>query len=382
MRSTPQRRSIRRKLPLFISALLCAAVGAVSWSAYHQLEGALIIAAGDRVVNVAQRLAGDPGQLEQVLMNLVVNARDAMPEGGRVSIETANVSLSTDFAQRHANVAPGEYVMVAVSDTGAGMPPEIQAHIFEPFFTTKEAGKGTGLGLSTVYGIVKQAGGDISVYSEPGHGTTFKIYFPRLVASSDETEGPVGVRDRDSQGHETVLLVEDDEHLRGLTLRILQSRGYQIITATDGRDALRRAKEHEGAIHLMLSDVVMPGMSGRVLSEQLCALRPMLKVLFMSGYTDDDVMRRGILDRRTAFLEKPFTPEQLVGKVRDVLDGACARAPRRSRVVAKTRSEVEAAGRESSDRFLRPCPKGSGRLTQGRHSLTFYPDIRIVASGE
>jgi len=322
VRSTPQRRSIRRKLPLFISALLCTAVGAVSWSAYHQLEGALIIAAGDRVVNVAQRLAGDPGQLEQVLMNLVVNARDAMPEGGRVSIETANVSLSTDFAQRHANVAPGEYVMVAVSDTGAGMPPEIQAHIFEPFFTTKEAGKGTGLGLSTVYGIVKQAGGDISVYSEPGHGTTFKIYFPRLVASSDETEGPVGVRDRDSQGHETVLLVEDDEHLRGLTLRILQSRGYQIITATDGRDALRRAKEHEGAIHLMLSDVVMPGMSGRVLSEQLCALRPMLKVLFMSGYTDDDVMRRGILDRRTAFLEKPFTPEQLVGKVRDVLDGA------------------------------------------------------------
>ena len=169
---------------------------------------------------------------------------------------------------------------------------------------------------------MKQAGGDISVYSEPGHGTAFKIYFPRLVASSDETEGPVGVRDRDSQGHETVLLVEDDEHLRGLTLRILQSRGYQIITATDGRDALRRAKEHEGAIHLMLSDVVMPGMSGRVLSEQLCALRPMLKVLFMSGYTDDDVMRRGILDRRTAFLEKPFTPEQLVGKVRDVLDGA------------------------------------------------------------
>jgi len=264
----------------------------------------------------------DAGQLEQVLMNLAVNARDAMPQGGRLSIETANVLRSSIAGPRGAAMAAAEYVMLAVSDTGTGMPSEVQSHIFEPFFTTKEAGKGTGLGLSTVYGIVKQAGGDIRVNSEIGRGTTFTIYLPRVLEPSDEAVATAAVaRDVESRADETVLLVEDDEHLRSLALRILQAHGYTVLTAIDGADALRQAKEYGGPIDLVLSDVVMPRMSGRFLSEQLATARPTVKVLFMSGYTDDDVMRRGILDRRTAFLEKPFTPEQLISKVRQILDG-------------------------------------------------------------
>ena len=262
----------------------------------------------------------DGGQLEQVLMNLVVNARDAMPQGGRLSITTANVHLSPATARQHAGLPPGEYAVLAVSDTGTGIPPEVQRHIFEPFFTTKEAGKGTGLGLSTVYGIVKQAGGEISLASEVGRGTTFRIYLPRIDTASPDNEEVAAATDGASRGHETVLLVEDDEHLRGLTLRILQARGYTVLTAVDGSDALKQAKDYSGPIHLVLSDVVMPRMSGRLLREQLASVRPTVKVLFMSGYTDDDVMRRGIFDRRTAFLEKPFTPEQLVSKVRECLD--------------------------------------------------------------
>jgi signal transduction histidine kinase len=265
----------------------------------------------------------DAGQLEQVVMNLAVNARDAMPQGGRLSIETSNVRLSPASLPRHARMPDGEYVTLSVSDTGTGIPDEVQSHIFEPFFTTKEAGKGTGLGLSTVYGIVKQAGGDIRLDTEIGRGTTFTIYLPRFVNESKELEGAVAAgEDVESRGHETVLLVEDEEHLRGLAVRILSAHGYTVLTAIDGVDAIRQAKEYPNPIHLVLSDVVMPRMSGRLLSEQLVSARPRVKVLFMSGYTDDDVMRRGIFDRRTAFLEKPFTPEQLVSKVRQVLDAA------------------------------------------------------------
>jgi len=264
----------------------------------------------------------DPGQLEQVLMNLAVNSRDAMPQGGRLKIETANVVLSADMAAERPGMAPGAYVMLSVSDTGTGIPSKVLAHIFEPFFTTKEAGKGTGLGLSTVYGVVKQAGGEIWVHSEVGRGTTFKILLPQVDPAANESEAAAVATDAESRGRETVLLVEDEEHLRGLALRILQGSGYTVLTAFDGADALRQAKDYSGPIHLVLSDVVMPGMSGRVLSEQLAAVRPNLRVLFMSGYTDDDVMRRGILDRRAAFLEKPFTPDQLVSKVRQVLDAS------------------------------------------------------------
>jgi PAS domain S-box-containing protein len=265
----------------------------------------------------------DAGQLEQVLMNLAVNARDAMPQGGRLSIETANVRLSSASGPRPTTMPEGDYVMLAVSDAGTGIPAEVQSHIFEPFFTTKEAGKGTGLGLSTVYGIVKQAGGDVRVDSEMGRGTTFRIYLPRIVDEYKETEiAAAAADDVESRGHETVLLVEDEDHLRGLAVRILNAHGYTVLTAIDGADAVRQANEYANPIHLVVSDVVMPRMGGRLLSELLVSARPKVKVLFMSGYTDDDVMRRGILDRRTAFLEKPFTPEQLVSKVRQVLDAA------------------------------------------------------------
>jgi CheY-like chemotaxis protein len=260
----------------------------------------------------------DAGQIEQVLMNLMVNARDAMPEGGRISIETANVWLSADYAQHHAGVAPGEYAMLAVSDTGSGMTPEVVARVFEPFFTTKEAGRGTGLGLSTVYGIVKQFGGDVWVYSEPGHGTIFKIYLPRYVDDGYVAETPAP-RPAPEGGQETVLLVEDDARLRHLAERVLRESGYVVLAADDGATALAAAAAHDGPIHLVLSDVVMPGMSGRALSERLTLERPAVRTLFMSGYTDDDVMRRGIFDRQTAFLEKPFTPEQLLAKVSEVL---------------------------------------------------------------
>jgi CheY-like chemotaxis protein len=207
------------------------------------------------------------------------------------------------------------------------MDASVRERMFEPFFTTKEAGKGTGLGLSTVYGIVKQSGGDVWVYSEPGEGTTFKIYLPRLAAGAAAASASFDVRAAPANGHETVLLVEDDERLRTLAARVLGERGYTVLPASNGADALAVAEGHPGVIHLVVSDVVMPGMTGRILAERLTTLRPSVKALFMSGYTDDDVMRRGILDRSTAFLQKPFTPDQLAQKVREVLE-ASSRGPR------------------------------------------------------
>jgi len=261
----------------------------------------------------------DPGQLEQVLINLVVNARDAMPDGGRLHITTTNTVIGTGNTDGRLAAAPGEYVMVAVTDTGTGMTREVQSRVFEPFFTTKLQGKGTGLGLSTVYGIVKQSGGDVWIYSEPGHGTTFKVYFPRVI----DREADVVLREEvetAAGGHETVLIVEDDASLRALSARILEGNGYTVLLARNGLEALAIAGGHDGHIDLVASDVVMPKMNGRPLVEKLLESRPEMRVLFMSGYTDDEVMRRGVIDGRTAFLQKPFTPPQFAKKVRDVLD--------------------------------------------------------------
>jgi len=259
----------------------------------------------------------DPSSIEQVIMNLVVNARDAMPTGGKLTIETANIELDADYAFAHLGASPGPHVMLAVTDTGIGMDSATQARIFEPFFTTKEAGKGTGLGLSTVFGIAQQSGGCVWVYSEPGKGTTFKVFFPRVeatvsVASPTEV---MAVR----RGSETILLVEDQDQVRAAAHTILKRNGYRVITAHNAGEALLLCERHEGPIDLLLTDVVMPHMSGTELAKRLARTRPALKVLYMSGYTDDSIVRHGVLESEMAFLEKPFTPESLTRKIREVI---------------------------------------------------------------
>ena len=266
------------------------------------------------------RVEVDPGQLEQVIMNLAVNARDAMAEGGKLTIETTNVELGREYAENHFAVVPGSYVMLAVSDTGVGMTEEVRSQIFDPFFTTKEAGRGTGLGLSTVYGIVKQANGHIWVYSEPGKGACFKIYLPRVRKSTHVPED--GQREPELLlGTETILLVEDEDQLRDMTLRILKRCGYTVLVAEGGDAALEIAEAYEKTIHLLLTDVVMPRMSGKAVAEQLKRLRPDAKVLFMSGYTGNAVVHHGVLDKGINFLQKPFTAKGLARRVREVLAG-------------------------------------------------------------
>jgi PAS domain S-box-containing protein len=261
----------------------------------------------------------DAGQIEQVIMNLAVNARDAMPSGGKLTIETSNVSLDDEYARFHAPLKTGSYVMLAISDTGAGMDSETQSHIFEPFFTTKGP-KGTGLGLSTVYGIVKQSGGYIWVYSEPGKGTTFKIYLPR-VAEAAETPALVAIpAESTDPGTETILLVEDEANLRYLARQYLEKQGYRVIEAADGAVAMQIAVAHEGVIHLLLTDVIMPGMNGRELAQRISEIRPNVKILYMSGYTENVIGRNGTLDAGVRLLQKPFSLRDLKSKVREVLD--------------------------------------------------------------
>ena len=260
----------------------------------------------------------DPGQVQQVLMNLVVNARDAMPTGGTLTIETANAELTEEYAKLHQPVTPGSYVMVAVSDTGTGMDPEVQARIFEPFFTTKEKGKGTGLGLSTVYGIVKQSSGYVWVYSERDRGTTFKIYLPRIDAPA---RAPAPPREaKRLAGTETILLAEDDDMLRPLARELLAKLGYTVLEAANADEALALARKYDGPIQLLVADVVMPGPSGRELARRLAVTRPDTKVLYVSGYTDDAIVHHGMLEAGLNFLQKPFTAQTLARRVRDVLD--------------------------------------------------------------
>jgi PAS domain S-box-containing protein len=261
----------------------------------------------------------DPGQLEQAIVNLVVNARDAMPQGGRLTIETAEVELDRSYVAGHVPTQQGPYVLLAVSDTGVGMDGATKARLFEPFFTTKEPGQGTGLGLATVYGIVKQSGGYVWAYSELGHGTTFKIYLPRVAETAEAPEATTG-SPTPVRGSETVLVVEDQEEVRKLTKRVLGARGYTVLAARNGVEALEIIAQHPTQIHLMVTDVVMPGMNGRELAQLACAKRNDLKVLYVSGYTGEAVLQNRLLEPGVAFLQKPFTPDVLARKTRELLD--------------------------------------------------------------
>jgi two-component system cell cycle sensor histidine kinase/response regulator CckA len=270
------------------------------------------------------QVKADPGQIEQVILNLAVNARDAMPDGGKLLIQTANVNLDVAYTRGHPGSRPGSYVMLRVTDTGTGIDPEIQSQIFEPFFTTKDRDKGTGLGLATVYGVVKQSGGYIAVDSEKGKGASFSVYLPRLeqpVADSIPSPAAAPVNTR---GTETILLVEDADPLRKLAEMFLKESGYHILSAPDGQQALQTARQHPGPIDLLLTDVVMPGMNGRVLGERLASSQPKMKVLYMSGYTDSFIAGHGVLERGTHLLHKPFTQETLTRKVREVLDAGAS----------------------------------------------------------
>jgi PAS domain S-box-containing protein len=262
----------------------------------------------------------DPGQLEQIIMNLAVNARDAMPQGGRLILETANADLDDEYAREHPSVLPGRYVMLAVSDTGIGMDEETRSRVFEPFFTTKDPGKGTGLGLATVFGIVKQSGGNICVYSEPGHGTTFKVYLPQAAAVPVEAIGLSQSPETVVGGSESILLVEDEDSLRELARESLEAAGYTVLEARHGAEALVVSEQHPGPIHLLVTDVIMPHMNGRELTDRMVRVRPDLRVLYMSGYTGEVIREQDLVRPGTAFLPKPFSPDALVRKAREVLD--------------------------------------------------------------
>jgi len=271
------------------------------------------------------RVKADPGQIEQVIMNLAVNARDTMTQGGKLTVETTNVDLDENYARDHVSVKPGRYVMLAVTDTGVGMTEKVKSRIFEPFFTTKEVGKGTGLGLSTVYGIIKQSGGYIWVYSEVGIGSTFKVYLP-CVEAPIELPSLNGFQPA-RRGYETVLLVEDEDGVRALMRQVLHKHGYNVLESRHGGEALLTCERHQGKIDLLLTDVVLEQMSGRDLAERLLKVRPEMKVLYVSGYADDAIVHHGVLNAGMAFLQKPFTTEALARKIRYVLDGPSHPAP-------------------------------------------------------
>jgi signal transduction histidine kinase len=291
------------------------------------MDGMLRRLLGEDVVELSAELdqklwaiKADPGQIEQVIMNLAVNARDAMPTGGKLTIQTRNVTIGKGARRQTVMLEPGAYVLLEMRDTGQGMSEETQAHLFEPFFTTKEKGKGTGLGLSTVYGIVKQSGGTIAIESKMGQGTVCKIFFPKVNEAVQAAPAAGGSISR-ATGRETILVVEDDPSVRGLVQETLRLSGYEVLVARHGIEALLTGAKHLGPIHLLLTDVAMPQMSGPEVAEKLTVVRPELKVLYMSGYPDHPVFDQGGVKRETAFLHKPFTPNVLTQKVRDVLDG-------------------------------------------------------------
>jgi CheY-like chemotaxis protein len=261
----------------------------------------------------------DPAQIEQVIVNLAINARDALPVGGRLCIETANVVLDADYAASHLEVRAGDYVLLAVSDTGVGMNERIKARLFEPFFTTKDVGQGTGLGLSVVYGVVKQSGGHIEVYSQEGAGTTFKIYLPRAREALQPTAPRWGMAEI-PVGQETILLVETDDSVRDLARRLLRGQGYTVLEARNGQEALLVSAHHSGPVHLLLTDMVMPGLSGKALAEELAQARPELRILFSLGYADLGIDQHDSLEPSDAFLRKPFSPMTLALQVRQILD--------------------------------------------------------------
>jgi CheY-like chemotaxis protein len=263
------------------------------------------------------RVKADPGQIEQVIMNLAINSRDAMPGGGKLTLRTGNVEVSESDIPRFVDVPPGAWVALSMSDTGTGMSEEVKAHLFEPFFTTKE--KGTGLGLATVYGIVRQSGGHIRVDSEPGRGTTFEIFLPRL-AGAMESQEEASVPAENPGGRETILVVEDEDMVRELVFQILRRNGYTVLEASNGEEAIEVARRHRKPIHLMVTDMVMPRMGGHELAERLVPLRPEMKVIFMSGYTDKAALHHKVLNREVTFLQKPFGPSILAAKVREVLE--------------------------------------------------------------
>lgn len=270
------------------------------------------------------RVKADPGQIEQVVLNLAVNARDAMLQGGKLTIETANVELDEAYARSHVATKPGRYGMLSVSDTGVGMTQEVKKQVFEPFFTTKEKGKGTGLGLATAYGIVKQSGGNIWVYSEPGQGATFKIYLPRVdqPLAKEMKKAESGV----FRGAGVILVVEDEEGVRNAVLEMLKKQGYSVLGADNAGEALLICQQYKDTIHLLLTDVVMPKVSGPELAKRLGAFHPEMKVLYMSGYTSNAIVHHGVLDREVNYIQKPFTFEGLARKVWEVLDGKTSRS--------------------------------------------------------
>lgn len=273
-----------------------------------------------RTASKAGLVKADPAQIEQVILNLALNARDAMAEGGRLTLETDNVELDADFVSRQPGSVPGSYVLLRVSDNGVGMDPATVAHIFEPFFTTKEKGKGTGLGLATVYGIVKQSGGYVVVTSQEGEGTTIEIYLPwadESAAAMEDAEVPQGVH----RGSETILVVEDEEAVCKLSCEFLSNRGYKVLAASDGLEALQVSEQYRGPIHLLLTDVVMPGINGQELARRLGPLRPEMKIMYIPGYTDNAIAQKFLVDPGTVFLQKPFPLDTLACKVREVLEG-------------------------------------------------------------
>jgi CheY-like chemotaxis protein len=285
----------------------------------RRLIGEDLVELGTVLAPSLGKMKADPTQIEQVIMNLAVNSHDAMPDGGKLTVSTANVTIDKRHRLAPVMLEPGAYVLLTVQDTGCGMDPEIRSHIFEPFFTTKEKGKGTGLGLSTVYGIVKQTGGHIEVDSKPGEGATFRIYFPRVEEADSVAESNGGPQ-LEVRGKETVLVVEDEPAVRYLVQETLRMHGYSVLLARHGIEALLTGAKHLGPIHLLLTDVVMPQMSGPEVAEKLCLARPEMKVLYMSGYPDHPVFAKGGVRTNAMLLQKPFAPQELAQKVREVLD--------------------------------------------------------------